>query len=224
MCSIYVKTDVFQICHYWGDLWNGEDLSIYSLDDKAVPAGPFSPADSRASLDTSSPTFSKAQSTDTLSITPSNIQKTITQEHMSSKNDGDDGDVRGLRAAEAFIRPTPVAVHGDISSYGFDLKNCTFKLLLSAPSPTAEEYPTVCYLPEFHFPSGQTNVEVSGGKWTITSEETNGALQQTLKWWHAEGDQTMTVKGVVRKPGSALGTDEDEGYLQQCQRQNCVVM
>lgn len=135
-----------------------------------------------------------------------------------------EGDVAGLRAAEAFIRPTPVAVHGDVSSYGFDLRNCTFKLALCAPSSTSENAPTVCYLPEFHFPSGQTSVEVTGGKWTITSEETSGALQQILRWWHAEGDQTITVKGVVRKAGSALGTDEDEGYLQQCQKQACAVM
>lgn len=135
-----------------------------------------------------------------------------------------EGDVRGLRAAEAFIRPAPVAVHGDISSYVFTLQTCTFKLSLSAPSSTSEDAPTTAFLPEFHFPSGQTSVEVSGGKWTISSEESSGALQQVLRWWHAEGDQTITVKGVVRKPGSAIGTEEDEGYLQQCQRQNCAVM
>ncbi len=136
-----------------------------------------------------------------------------------------EGDVRGLRAAEAFIRPTPIAVHGDLSSYGFNLKTCTFKLSLSAPSSTAEDVPTVCYLPEFHFPSGQTTVEVSGGKWTISSEENGaGAIQQILRWWHAEGDQDITVKGVVRKAGGVLGTEEDEGYLQQCQKQACLVM
>lgn len=210
--------------HYWGDSWNGEDLSIFSLDDKAVPARAFSPEESRASVDTNSPTFSRAQSTDTLSVNPSNLQKTISAERMSSRRNDGEGDVAGLRAAEAFIRPTPVAVHGDISSYGFDLKNCTFKLALSAPSSTAEDAPTVCYVPEFHFPSGQTSVEVSGGKWTMTCEETNGALQQILRWWHAEGDQSIVVKGVVWKAGSALGTDEDEGYLQQCQKQACAVM
>lgn len=146
----------------------------------------------------------------------------MTEDRMSSSRA--EGDVRGLRAAEAFIRPTPVAVHGDMSSYGFDLKTCTFKLALSAPSSTAEDAPTVCYLPEFHFPSGQSSVEVSGGKWTISSEESDGALQQTLRWWHAEGDQSMVVKGVVRKSGNALGSEEDEGYLQQCQKQNCAVM
>lgn len=217
------KTNISQNSHEWGDQWNGEDLSIYSLDDKAVPAGAFSPADSRASLDVDSPSFSRAYSSDTLSVTPSNLRKTMTEEQMSSSG-RTEGDVRGLRAAEAFIRPTPVAVHGDISTHGFDLRNCTFTLTLSAPSSTSEEAPTVCFLPEFHFPSGQTSVEASGGKWTISSEETQGALQQTIRWWHAEGDQTITVKGVVRKAGGALGTEEDEGYLQQCQKQNCAVM
>lgn len=80
------------------------------------------------------------------------------------------------------------------------------------------------FLPEFHFPTGQTTVEVSGGKWTITTEESDGTLQQILRWWHAEGDQTLTVKGVVRKQGAPRNMDEDEGYLQQCQRQACSVM
>jgi hypothetical protein len=141
---------------------------------------------------------------------------------MSSKSGG--GDVRGLRAAEAFIRPTPISTHGDITSHGFDLRNCAFKFTLSASSSTREDAPTTIFLPEFHFPADQTTVEVSGGKWTISSEETNGAVQQTLRWWHAEGEQNMTVKGVVRKQGGALSTEEDEGYLKQCQKQACAVM
>lgn len=197
-------------------------MSIYSLDDKAVPAGAFSPADSRASLDTYSPSFSQARSTDTLSVTPSNLKKTLTAENMSSKSAGEDA--RGLRAAEAFIRPTAVATHGHLSSSGFDLRNCIFKLALSATSPTKEDAPTTVFLPEFHFPSGQTSVEVTGGKWTISTEDSSGTLQQILRWWHAEGDQMITVRGVVRKQGAILGTEEDEGYLQQCQKQACTVM
>lgn len=156
-----------------------------------------------------------------MEVNPGNLTKSLSPDKMSSKS-GDDGDVRGLRAAEAFVRPTPVTVHGDITSFGFDLKNATFKLSLSAPSSTAQEAPTVIYLPEFHFPT--STVEVSGGNWSIMSEENNGSVQQMLRWWHAEGDQTMTVKGVVRKQGGPLSTDEDEGYLQQCQKQACVVM
>ena len=141
---------------------------------------------------------------------------------MSSKSAG--GDVRGLRAAEAFVRPTPVASHSDIKSFGFDLKSCTFKLAVSAPTPTKEGAPTIIFLPEFHFPTGETTVEVSGGKWTIKIENSSGASQQILRWWHAEGDQHLMVKGVVRKQGSPLGVEEDEGYLAQCQKQACAVM
>lgn len=198
-------------------------MSIFSLDDKAVPPGSFTEAESRASLDLGSPSFSRAQSSsETLGVNPGNLKKTLSSDQMSIKSGN--GDVKGLRAAEAFIRPTPVATHGNVKSYGFDLRNCTFKLGLSAPSSTAESTPTVIYLPEFHFPSGQTVVEVSGGKWTISSEETNGAIQQILQWWHAEGDQTLTAKGVIRKQGGVLGTEEDEGYLQQCQKAACAVM
>lgn len=186
-----------------------------------MPAGAFSPSDSRASIDTSSPSYSRAQaSTDNLSVTPDTLKKTITEDRMSSSKR--DGDVAGLRAAEAFIRPTPVSVHGDISSYGFDLKSCTFKLALHAPSSTPEDAPTIIYLPEFHYPT--STVEVSGGTWEISSDDNDGAWKQTLRWRHAEGDQTITVKGVVRKQGGALATEEDEGYLQQCQKQNCAVM
>lgn len=187
-----------------------------------MPAGAFTEAESRASLDTNSPTYSRAQSADTVNVDPSNLRKSLSTERMSTKSAG--GDVRGLRAAEAFVRPTPVATHGDVTGFGFDLRNCLFKLTLTAPSSTKEDAPTVIYLPEFHFPSGQTSVEVSGGKWTISSEDSNGALQQILRWWHAEGDQTVTVKGVVRKQGGALGTEEDEGYLEQCRKQTCAVM
>jgi hypothetical protein len=64
-------------------------------------------------------------------------------------------------------------------------------------------------------------VEVSGGKWSISQENE----LQVLKWWHMEGDQTLTVKGVVRKSGQPVGsTDEEEGYLEQCQKTTCSLM
>ena len=42
--------------------------------------------------------------------------------------------------------------------------------------------------------------------------------------WVRRLEVVKGVKGVVRKAGSALGTDEDEGYLAQCQKQACTVM
>ncbi|KAF2007984.1 glycoside hydrolase family 5 protein [Amniculicola lignicola CBS 123094] len=214
----YVVTNT----HQWGDQWNGEDLSIYSLNDKPLSNSTFSGNASRSSLDMNSPSFSEAQSSETLQVSPENLQKSLLSESMSATSTN--GDSQGLRAAEAFVRPTPVAAHGDISSYGFDLRNCTFKLALKAPGPTKEDAPTVVYLPQFHFPAGQTDIQISSGKWTISTEDANGAAMQILKWYHAGGDQTLMVKGVVRKQGAALGVEEDEGYLRQCQRQACTMM
>ena len=49
-------------------------------------------------------------------------------------------------------------------------------------------------------------------------------LIQRLKWWHGVGDQKITVKGVKRRPGMALGKEEEEGYLDQCQQTRCRIM
>ena len=129
---------------------------------------------------------------------------------------------RGYRAAEAYVRPTPIFTHGDIKSYGFDLRNCTFTLNLTASSSTTENAPTEIFLPEYHFPSDGTSVEVSGGKWTISADDGDKGIAQRLRWWHAEGDQTVSIKGVKRRDGAILGADEGEGYLAQLG--NCSLM
>jgi hypothetical protein len=145
---------------------------------------------------------------------------TMNTETTQKPNQDQDQNIAGYRAAEAYVRPAPMYVQGNIVSYGFDLRNCTFTLNLSALAPTAENAPTELHLPEWHFPNGSTTVEVSGGKWAITMEE----HVQLLKWWHAEGEQTITVKGKVRKSGMPVGAAEQEdGYLGQYW-QNCTVM
>lgn len=135
----------------------------------------------------------------------------------------------GYRAAEAYIRPYPTATHGTLASFGFDLRNCVFTLSLSAPSPTPEDAPTEVFLPEWHFPQGQTSVEASGGKWTISVDDEGEGGVQMMRWWHGEGEQKVVVKGVKRKGGAAVGRgmgeieEGEEGYLEQFQR-SCGVM
>ncbi|KAF2096393.1 glycosyl hydrolase-like protein [Rhizodiscina lignyota] len=216
-----MATWVYVACndHVWGDNWNGEDLSIVSKDDNLLPSL-FSNG-SVASLDPTSPSYSRSLNSSTTSVNPLTLKNTLASETMSL-NRGDTGKV-GYRAAEAYVRPAPMATHGNVLSYGFDLRNCTFTLSLNAPSSTSEAVPTEIYLPEFHFPQSNTDVEVTGGKWKISTEEAGEATLQVLQWWHAEGEQTITVKGVKRKAG-ALTPEEEEGYLQQCQPQRCAVM
>jgi hypothetical protein len=164
-------------------------------------------------------------SSDTSTETPTTVKKAFSSEQMSlSDSVSREPGKLGFRAAEAFVRPWPNAVHGSVTSFGFDLKNCTFTLALNATSPTSETVPTEIFLPEWHFPATSTAVEVSGGKWAISVE----SEVQKLKWWHAEGDQTITVKGLMRKLGTPMTNEGEEGYLEQCQSQgwnvNCTLM
>ena len=57
--------------------------------------------------------------------------------------------------------------------------------------------------------------------------EGDGGEVQRLRWWHAEGEQEITVKGLARKSGAAeegARYDEEAGYLEQCRKQACAVM
>jgi hypothetical protein len=98
---------------------------------------------------------------------------------------------------------------------------------LSSPTGTTEDVMTEVFLPEFHFPRDGCEVEVSGGKWSLSSESVDeDKTIQVLRWWHGEGEQWMKVKGV---PGSrqAVGGGDEVGYLEQCAGgggQRCAVM
>jgi len=212
--------------HFWGDNWNGEDLSVFCEEDRPLPPSSYESDPSKLSLDPSSPSYSESQSETNAPVTPGSLQKTLSVD-LRSPSMASEG--QGYRAAEAYVRPHPELTHGTISSHGFDLKNCTFHLHLTSPSSTPQEHPTVIFLPEFHFPrGGQTTVEVSGGKWEIrVEEEVEGAPQQVLRWWHGEGEQKISVKGVKRKKGTLEPRKEEEEGLMDAYWQmgkNCSIM
>ena len=225
--------------HFWGDNWNTEDLSIYCKEDRPLPPASYSaaeatPTTSKLSLDPSSASYSESQSESNAPIKPGSLQKTLSVNSMTAQQPttpslADGEGAPGFRAAEAYVRPSPVFTHGTVSSYGFDLKTCTFTLSLTSPSPTPQDHPTEVFLPDFHFPQQhqQTTVETSGGKWTIQiDEEVEGAPQQVFRWWHGEGEQKCTVRGVKRKNGAMEGRQQEEGYMEAywAMGRNCAVM
>ncbi|RCI11556.1 hypothetical protein L249_7568 [Ophiocordyceps polyrhachis-furcata BCC 54312] len=209
--------------HERGDNWNGEDLSICSVDDKLPPQSPMGPSATTGD-----------GGGDDEAVTPNNLQRALTNPSIStgppSMKDPELTNAPGYRAAEAFIRPTPTAVAGDVISSGFDLRRCVYELRVRAAKAPADEAPTVVFLPEFHFSTERCEVTVSSGKWEISSTDDGGARMQRLRWWHTEGDQRLTVRGLVRKLNTPQGSAEEMGYLEQCQQMymnmggNCSVM
>ena len=177
------------------------------------------------SVDQSSPSYSQSHSTDSSPISPRNLKDTLKTPSIVSQRSPTSpeiGSTPGYRAAEAYVRPSPIATVGSLTSYGFDLRNATFTLALECKAAATEEVPTEIFLPEFHFPRDNTNVEVSSGKWTIVVDDVQGAMIQKLRWQHGAGKQNMTVKGVKRTQGMVQGKEEEEGYYKQLTR--CSVM
>ena len=201
--------------HARGDQWNGEDLSIFSVDDRVPPLSAV-PRDQKVDR-----TATNEQDVPTeANVTPANLQRTLTNLSISSAPSLKDPELTaapGNRAAESFIRPTPTFVAGNVLEYGFDMRQCTFTLKVSAPKETADDAPTIVFLPEFHFPKDLSEVWVSSGKWEISSDEEEGTLLQRLKWWHPDGEQNLRIVGLVRKHNIPEGSAEEAGYLEQCQ-------
>ncbi|KAI5842444.1 glycoside hydrolase superfamily [Morchella snyderi] len=176
--------------HQWGDNWNGEDLSIFSLDDRPPTSSAGTAVDSATTID--SDNIKKVMSANTMSTDPEDMQKVAP-----------DAIVAGSRAAEAFVRPSPVYTCGTVIEAGFNLAKATFEMKISAGKATEEEAPTEIFVPPFHFPKRDVRVEVTGGKWEYEDE------RSVLRWWHAEGEQTIKIVGVGK-----MGLEyEDEGYL-----------
>lgn len=199
-----IDTIHLQNNHQWGDNWNGEDLSIFSLDDEVPPLA-YSENDDNNNPETMK---NSDRNSSTISRSPSSINMStdgMTKGTLSAS---------GLRAAEAFIRPSPVRIAGDVLSWGFDLSQNTFELKLEANASTSESAPTEVYIPSFHFPENEMQVQVSGGRWIYDADT------QYIRWWHLEGEQVMKVVGP-KKTGKL---SEDEGYLDMIRNYNCSVM
>lgn len=100
-----------------------------------------------------------------------------------------------------------------------------FTMSLTAAAATATDAPTEVFLPEFHFPEGNTVVVVSGGKWEIENQESHGIKVQYLRWWHAEGEQDIKIEGFRRQAGTVVNSaGDDVTYLEQCQQGQCLMM
>ncbi|RFU29116.1 hypothetical protein B7463_g7212, partial [Scytalidium lignicola] len=214
--------------HHRGDQWNGEDLSIFSLDDRPLPLSPLPPIsnESTASLVTNSRPGSKKDFSDEPTINPGNIKANLKTPSISSKQTDvpELTNAPGFRAAEAYIRPSPIHTLGTLLEHGFDLQSSIFKLRVDAHKACTEQTPTEIFLPEVHFPKDKCDVQVTGGKWSISVDDEHGGLIQRLRWWHAEGEQQLKITGVQISQTLMTGREDEDGYLEQCQQSKCTLM
>ena len=213
--------------HSLGDQWNGEDLSIFSLDDRPLPLTPYSRStdESTTTIDRLKPGTKDYQ--DQATVNPGNLKKNLQTPSIASEPSDTPAELTnapGFRAAEAYVRPSGIYTNGRIQYQEFDLRNCIYTFKIEADTNVKEETPTELFLPEFHFPKDQCKIEVSGGKWSISAAEDGHGLIQVLKWWHLEGEQQIKITGVQRRQNMALGKEEEEGYLDQCQQSRCSIM
>lgn len=174
------------------------------------------------SLNPRSPAYSESHiSGEDSQVGPRNLKRALSSPSISSDSPPQP---KGYRAAEAYLRPSPIYVGGTLASHVFDLRNCRFTMNLTAKAATAPDAPTEIYLPEFHFPEGNTVVAVSGGKWELNYQEIQNIKLQRLRWWHAEGEQDIKIEGVKRQPGEFAPSADDVSYLEQCQSGQCSMM
>lgn len=183
---------------------------------------------SSTSLDSKDGPSHKKDFSDLSTVSPGNIKSKLQTPSISSSQAlSEDPELTtnpGYRAAEAYVRPSPIATAGKLLSSGFDLRNCVFNFKLLAEKSTGQDTPTEVFLPEFHFPKDRCTVEVSGGKWSISTDDADGGMIQRFRWWHAEGEQTLRITGVQRRQNMKLGKEEEEGYIDQCQQSSCAIM
>ncbi|THC96506.1 hypothetical protein EYZ11_004005 [Aspergillus tanneri] len=214
--------------HEWGDNWNGEDLSIFSLDDSELPNGKHLVLGGELQFDPHSPAYSESQrNIETSHVGPGNLKDALRSPSISTEHSQLLKDNVGFRAAEAYIRPSPIVTNGLVTKHGFDLRNCTFTMsLVGKETFVRDDRPTEIYLPDFHFPGTHVVVSVSSGEWAIDSADINSVRVQRLRWWHPKGDQNIKIEGVKRKPGglSNGASADDVTYLEQCRSGGCTAM
>ncbi|GAA6062355.1 hypothetical protein JCM10212_005697 [Sporobolomyces blumeae] len=147
--------------HEWGDLWNGEDLTVWSPEDavKSIAAREGgtnrseepddhpqrrSPpkGDYPSNPGMSTPSHTSGSSTPVDSSSSSIVSAVDDPSHPINLNDG-------ARALPAFVRPFPVKVVGTPTEIDFDVKSskCTISIRVDANDVSDPDLPTEIYVP-----------------------------------------------------------------------------
>ncbi|KAG7660882.1 uncharacterized protein J8A68_005557 [[Candida] subhashii] len=87
--------------------------------------------------------------------------------------------VDGVRAVSAVIRPYCIATRGEILNSEFDLKSKKFQLRLKLKSGDFNTYPTVIFVPKWHYPTLKSGEVYSTSGYVKYNPES-----EILEWYH----------------------------------------
>ena len=151
-------------CHEWGDLWyvppiigstmteadtcrNGEDLSIWSKDDKELPS-----VTSSSETQDTTPIGDRSNASIATSTTLTSNEPSYTPEAIQDGT-GVTADliINGARAVGAICRPFPVSTVGEVKQADFDLTTSTFKLAVRVRPDDPSGVSTQIYVPFVHY-------------------------------------------------------------------------
>ena len=158
--------------HLDGDQWNGEDLSIWCLDDRTRQSSSSSSTQFRRRTISSDQATSDSSDNEAnaSSIKPTTPLLAANDISWSSSNPLDLND--GSRAIAAFCRPYPMACVGIIKEFEFDLRSSVFTLEVevSASNPVDANQPTVIFVPLVHYAATPRSV-VQAARDDFSSDE-----------------------------------------------------
>ncbi|PLW44054.1 hypothetical protein PCASD_04860 [Puccinia coronata f. sp. avenae] len=183
--------------HQWGDLWNGEDLSLWSKDDAMYQSSTYAEKSSRHGKVLGRP-FQYNYGAHSTGPTPNASALALNHHRTTDLSDSDlnrkgvytpvDGMTSessldlsvmnlndGARALPAFCRPFPVATVGIPTYFNFDIHTASFELTVEVNADLDgaagwgnEELPTEIYVPAVHF--GSVSTDPGGLKRRVASE------------------------------------------------------
>ncbi|EGG12689.1 family 5 glycoside hydrolase [Melampsora larici-populina 98AG31] len=141
--------------HQWGDLWNGEDLSLWSLDDSICQGSNYSEKSNRSTNESSTTNGSSGSGGENDGGVGVGLNRTDTDlnpEGIDMNLNLNDG-ARGLAA---FCRPFPIATVGEPIYFNFDIASATFEMTVEVnveeeEYSNQEEICTEIYVPAAHF-------------------------------------------------------------------------
>lgn len=195
-------------CHKWGDRFNSEDFSFWSvdddLDDSTLPGSRSSLSGHRATTG-----FSDSDSTANSSA-GGNFESTKNKLSVTVKATKDDQKAiagpnqpsAGLRAVDSIIRPYCSAINGEFIDAFFDLKNLKYTLTIVGASST--DAPTKIYFPDWHF-TVDAKIIASSGRYEFDE------VSDDLLWYHGPGRQSIEI--------TAYGSPD---YLPKVQGRTCL--